>query len=296
MRVLKSSAEFIRCEAEIENKSSFKHILAKVDNTVLRGGGSADSSAPASISDLLKVRAAEAKLVYPNRYDWESFFREDGGGADVPIEMKRPGERPDTVHISDLPCRWFAAEKRAQQQQQQHAGGGGGDPNALRPSESVVREVFSIFGEIRLIDLIMPEQRRHGNEYAQQISLGGGVSMPTFEAFVQYKDYISFVKCMDTFRGMKMLFVDVESRLAYTANVKVEFDKTKHLSDKEIQRRKIEGFKNIEIEKIKSAQQEKDKDKEAKQREIAKWVKAALRLLSHRNRQTNLINFYFVCA
>jgi arginine/serine-rich splicing factor 17 len=254
--VLKATLEFIRCEAEIENKSSFKNLLSKIDNMVIKMSGGN------SLSDLLKVRAAEAKLVYPNRYEWESFYKEDGN-SDIPIEQKNPGERPDTVHIVDLPCRWFAEKKH------QYSS----DASTIKPSENVIREVFSIFGEIRLVDMIV-----HAAAYKKQatsatdllFASGAGLNVPTFEAFIQYKDYISFVKAMDTFRGMKLLFMDEIERAAYTANMKVDFDRTRHLSDKEIQRRKIEGYKNVEIEKIKTAQTEKEREKETKQREIAK--------------------------
>ena len=34
------------------------------------------------------------------------------------------------------------------------------------------------------------------------------LNLNTFEAFVQYKDYISFVKAMDAFRGMKLLYIE----------------------------------------------------------------------------------------
>lgn len=51
---------------------------------------------------------------------------------------------------------------------------------------------------------------------------------------------------------------------------KVDFDRTRHLSDTEIKKREIDKLKNIEIEKIRNAQMEKEKDKEAKQKEIAK--------------------------
>ncbi len=251
IRVLKATLEFIRCEAEIENKSSFKNLLSKIDNMIIKMGN--------SLSDLLKVRAAEAKLVYPNRYEWESFFKEE---SDTPIELKNPGERPDTVHISDLPCRWFAEKK------QQYST----DLAGIKPSETVLREVFSIFGEIRLVDMILNSAayKKQPSTTDLLFASGAGLHVPTFEAFIQYKDYISFVKAMDTFRGMKLLFVDDIERVAFTANIKVDFDRTKHLSDKEIQRRKIEGYKNVEIEKIKNAMTEKEREKELKQREIAK--------------------------
>lgn len=45
-------------------------------------------------SDLLKIRATEAKVQFPSRHDWDSFFRD----AKHMNEMK-PGERPDTVHF-----------------------------------------------------------------------------------------------------------------------------------------------------------------------------------------------------
>ena len=52
------------------------------------------------------VRAAEAKLNFPTRHDWDSWFRD----AKNMNEMK-PGERPDTVHFKDLPSRWFANKR-----------------------------------------------------------------------------------------------------------------------------------------------------------------------------------------
>lgn len=45
-------------------------------------------------SDLLKIRATEAKAPFPSRHDWDSYFRD----AKHMNEMK-PGERPDTVHF-----------------------------------------------------------------------------------------------------------------------------------------------------------------------------------------------------
>ena len=45
-------------------------------------------------SELLKIRATEAKVPFPSRHDWDSFFRD----AKHMNEMK-PGERPDTVHF-----------------------------------------------------------------------------------------------------------------------------------------------------------------------------------------------------
>lgn len=138
-------------------------------------------------TDVLKVRAAEAKISYPVRHDWESYY----GNNDLPSDQ---WEKPDTIHLSDVPIKWFADRLR-------------GETN--RPSEAVLREVFSIFGEIKMIDI--PMLSTSSSMLAQKLE--------TFEAFIQYKDYISFVKAMDTFRGMKLLYADVSQ--AYTANIRV---------------------------------------------------------------------------
>jgi splicing factor, arginine/serine-rich 17 len=261
LRIIKSSLEFIRCEGEIENKSSFKTLLSKLDGCSIKMN---------QYVDVLKVRAAEAKISFPVRHDWESYFKDS---LNPSVEYK-PGERPDTVYLVDLPCKWFA---------QMQSGGASEE----KPSEAVLKEVFAIFGEVRMIDIPLltsvdsDSMRKHtylvsestGGSFSPSHSSSSSSSSPKlqlFDAFVQYKDYISFVKAMDTFRGMKLLYVD-ENKNAYTANIRVDFDRTKHLSDKEIKRREIDKLKAIEIAKIKNAQMEKEKEKEAKQREIANY-------------------------
>lgn len=237
LRVIKSTLEFIRCEAEIENKSELKTLLAKLDGSTIK---------MSSFTDVLKVRAAETKISYPTRHDWETFFKDDSN-PQAANETFKPGERPDTIHVIDLPCKWFASLSS------------GSSSSSVRPCEEIVKEVFSMFGEIRQMDIPM---------LTSPILLTQSQQMgDSFELFVQYKDYISFVKAMDAFRGMKILRCFNESE-AFTASVRVDFDRTRHLSDKEMKKREIDKLKAIELEKIKTAQQEKEKDKEAKLREI----------------------------
>ena len=197
LRVIKSTFEFIRCEGEIENKSALKGLLSRLDGCAIK---------MSQYTDVLKVRAAESKIVYPTRHDWDTFFKED-----MMIEQK-PGERPDTVHLMDVPCRWFADRKSFDRE---------------KPSEFVLREVFSLFGEIRLVDIPMLSNSISSSlkkPYSMNdLSLSPSancINLATFEAFVQYKDYISFVKAMDTFRGMKLLHID-ENKNCFTANIRV---------------------------------------------------------------------------
>ena len=141
-----------------------------------------------SYLDILKIRAAESKIAYPVRHDWETFY----GNSEQTSDQ---WEKPDTVHLNDMPIKCFAAR--------------GGDSS--RPSEAVLREVFSIFGEIKMIDIPMLS--------SPSFSSSSSSKPETFEAFIQYKDYFSFVKAMDTFRGMKLLYADQTE--AYTANIRV---------------------------------------------------------------------------
>lgn len=211
IRMIKSTLEFIRCEAEIENKSALKNLLTKLDGSSIKLN---------SYTDVLKVRAAESKIAYPIRHDWESFFKDS---TNPNVELK-PGERADTVHLNDLPVKWFVDRKLYAQV---------GDASA-KPNEATLKEVFSIFGEIRMIDVPMLSNSL-GTALSATGAAGGMKKQPssvdltapsnlnlnTFEAFIQYKDSISFVKAMDTFRGMKLLYVDSETSEAFSANIRV---------------------------------------------------------------------------
>lgn len=65
---------------------------------------------------------------FPTRHDWESFFRD---AKDMNETL--PGERPDTIHLEGLPCRWFS-QKDSQL------------PD--RPSEEALISVFKAFGKV----------------------------------------------------------------------------------------------------------------------------------------------------
>lgn len=80
---------------------------------------------------LPQVRAVENKVDFPTRHDWESFFRD---AKDMNETL--PGERPDTIHLEGLPCRWFS-QKESQ------------FPD--RPSEEVLIAVFQKFGKVVLV-------------------------------------------------------------------------------------------------------------------------------------------------
>ena len=64
------------------------------------------------------------------------------------MDQRKPGERPDTMHLQNLPTRWFV--------NQQDRSGAAGD----RPSELVLKRVFGTFGDIRAVDIPMLDPYR----------------------------------------------------------------------------------------------------------------------------------------
>ena len=145
-----------------------------------------------------QVRALENKMDFPTRHDWDSFFRD---AKDMNERM--PGERPDTIHLEGLPCRWFIQKD--------------GLPD--RPVEAVLQAVFECFGPIRNVDIPMldPYREEMLDKNFNTFSFGGHLN---FEAFVQYQEYCGFAKAMDTLRGMKLMFKGEDGK-AVACNIKV---------------------------------------------------------------------------
>ncbi len=193
LKVAKSTLEFVRFEGEIENRGKIKVLVQRLDTKVIKLGG---------FTEALKVRAAEAKPSFPSRHDWESYFRD----AKHMNEMK-PGERPDTINIKELPCRWFANRK---------------DNDRDKPSEYILKKVFETYGDVRCTDIPALDP------YRTEMKSGSGIQTFSygqdlvFEAFIQYKDYVGFMKAMTSLRNMKLMYKDQgEDDKALTANIKV---------------------------------------------------------------------------
>ena len=189
LRISKSTMDFIRFEGEVENKSLVKSFLACLDGKTIKLSG---------FSDILKVRAAEFKVDFPTRHDWDSFFRD---AKDMNETL--PGERPDTIHLEGLPCKWFSLKESGSE----------------KPSEEVLVRVFERFGEIRNVDIPMldPYREEMTGRNFHTFSFGGHLN---FEAYVQYREYAGFIQAMSALRGMKLMF-NGEDGKAVACNIKV---------------------------------------------------------------------------
>lgn len=187
LKVIKSTLEFIKFEGELLSKNKVNSVLARLDGKFLKIPG----------YPTLKLRACSIKPNFPSKHDWDSFFRD----AKYMNEMKA-GERPDTIYLSHIPSEWFST------------------PKSRKPSDHLLKKTFSQFGDVNLVDI--PGNDPYRAEMKSHIS---GMKLFTdyqgaiFEAYIQFKDYISFVHAMDRLRGMKLMKKTKEA--AVTANIKV---------------------------------------------------------------------------
>ncbi|XP_061735891.1 A-kinase anchor protein 17A [Nerophis ophidion] len=236
LRISKSTMDFIRFEGEVENKTVVKSLLKCLDGKSIKLSG---------FTDVLKVRAVENKVDFPTRHDWDSFFRD---AKDMNETL--PGERPDTIHLEGLPCRWF-------NQKQSNF------PD--RPSEKALIAVFEGFGKVRNVDIPMLDPYREDmlDKNFNTFSFGGHLN---FEAYVQYQEYDGFTKAMDTLRGMKLMLKGDDGK-AVACNIKVTFDTTKHLSDSAIKKRNLERLKLQELEKQREEQKRRKREEEERRKE-----------------------------
>lgn len=229
LKVTKTTLEIIRFEAEVEHKNKLARVISKLDNKMIK---------LKDFNDLMKVRAAEYKGDFPSRHDWDSFFRD----AKDMNELKL-GERPDTVHISNIPTKWFVPKQIM-------------DKKDLLPSEKIFCRAFEKFGAIRCIDIpVCDPYRSKMKSHIAGVQTGSFEDTEFFEGYIQFKDYIGFTKCMDALRGMKMLRKSDEN---FMINIYVDFDKTKHLSEAAIRRRNI----------VRDRLVIKQKEKELKERKV----------------------------
>ncbi|TRZ02350.1 hypothetical protein DNTS_019002 [Danionella cerebrum] len=233
LRISKSTVEFLRFEGEVENRSVVKRILGKLEGKTIKLSG---------FTDPLKIRSVENKVDFPTRHDWDSFFR-DANDMNETV----PGERPDTVHLEGLPCRWFTQK--------------GLFPE--RPSEMVLQTVFQCFGPVRAVDIPMLDPYRQEERSFSTFSFGGNLH---FEGYVQYEDHSGFVRAMDALRGMKLMLRGDDGKEA-TSTIKVTFDTTKHLSESSLKKRQQERQKLQELEKQREEQKRREKEEEERKKE-----------------------------
>ncbi|XP_041111549.1 A-kinase anchor protein 17B-like isoform X2 [Polyodon spathula] len=223
IRLSRSTMEFLRFEGELETKSLVHTLQAKLHQKTVAIQG---------FSDGLRVLAVESQVDFPTQEEWESFFGE---------------EKPDTIHLEGLPCKWFTPKEARDE----------------RPSEETVREVFGRFGPIRNMDIPMLDMYRQEMSGRNFSSFGLG-GLHTFDMYIQFQEHEDFVKAMEALRGMKLMFKGEDGK-ALACSMKVTFDTTSHLSEAALERRRYERQQLRKLEQ--QRQQEKLREKEQEESE-----------------------------
>ncbi|KPJ11502.1 A-kinase anchor protein 17A [Papilio machaon] len=235
LKVIKHSSEVIRFDAELESSEKLGRVLSRLDNRIIQLN---------DYPEQLKVKVSEAKSDFPSRHTWDSFFR-DATDMD---EMK-PGERPDTVHIANIPISWFIHEKDS------YSDG--------VPSESLFKKVFEKFGSLRQVDVPASDPfRMQMKEAIRGITIPAMESSVYFEGYLQFSEYVGFVRCMDALRGRKLL--RKKDDISEWCTIRVDFDRTKHMTDAAVKRRAIVRERLIARQRAKEEEERMEKDKIAK--------------------------------
>ncbi|XP_065059265.1 A-kinase anchor protein 17A-like [Rhopilema esculentum] len=293
IKVTKTSLEFLHFEAEAESKELLQKFINVLDGKGIKLSG---------IAEPLKVKAGRAKIPFPKKHDWIIFFRDSNS-----MDESKPGERPDTMHVKGLPIKWFANENKGTKEV---------------PVRETVCECFENFGPVRNIDIPMLDKYRSrmmlpSSEDSMGFKTFNFGSNLYFDVFVQFHDYTGFEKAMLAFKGRKLAHILEDEKIA-AATLIVDFDKTCHLSERNISRRellrkrliqhdeeqqrlvekeRLEEERNKEMERQKAIEEEKErqrkieeekqikKRKEVRQKEKRKVSKLKIKFLREQKRK-----------
>ncbi|THD21330.1 A-kinase anchor protein 17A [Fasciola hepatica] len=144
-----------------------------------------------------------------------------------------------------------------------------------RPSTSVLAKARKSV----IDDALGPIDTVDGDSNSQTPSVGS----LTFVAYVQYMDYTGFSRAMEGLRGQKLVYAptscerhsgeSADSRLYFTAEIKVDFDRSKHLSRPAIQTRQVERNRLITVANRRLAEAEAEAAQIAKQQRMLEDAK-----------------------
>lgn len=256
LKVTKTTLEFVRFEAEIKSKKQIERIVDKVNNKTIK---------LKNFSELMRLKAKEFKSDFPTRHVWDDFFDEAKD-----MNQMKAGERPDTIFLSNLPIKWFAHYSHYNEED-------------LKPSEKIMFKVFEKFGPIRYVDIpICDPYRTKMKDHISGIKNKAEDNI-FFEGYVQFKDYLGFTKCMDSLKDMDL--VHKESEENFKVPIKVDFDRSKHLSDASIRRREIVRDRLVKKQAEKEEQERNELEELKKQEEQEKMKEESLKKQKEQRRK-----------
>lgn len=261
LRVVNYSRERILFEGEFDSLRAMRKVVLLLNHKSMKLTG---------FSELLKIKAKKSEPPHPAKKEWEDYFIDRGIET---FEEGHPGERPDTLHISDLPVKWFSSST-----------------SEGRPCPRVLTLAFQKFGKVRQVG-IYETSSRDSNEF----SSFGPTKQLYFDAYIQYEKYASFCSAMSGLKGMKLIRLESGGREA-VARLQVDFDRTAYLSDKNVRKRqRAEEKRQRELEEQRKREEEERKGRERKRQleleheEEAKALKKAKKQEEKRNKKQKQI-------
>lgn len=243
LKVDSITREMVAFEAELLTRQSKKLVIQSLHGKQLKLSG---------FSSAFTISANENKSDnYPTQQDWESFFADK--------DQTELGERPDTVVIDNLPCYWFMDTSH--------------NNTDHKPNQDVVMQVFNKFGPIRCLHIPLLDQydKSIDNPF-QTFSFNNQLN---FKVFIQYQEYQGFCQAIQQLKGMKLLYRlsnpnQTGQKKEMLAKMLIDFDKTAHLSSKNIRKRRFEKLKLQQLQKEaeeKAKQEQRLKEQLQKQQE-----------------------------
>ncbi|GBG90751.1 hypothetical protein CBR_g51257 [Chara braunii] len=167
------------------------------------------------------------------RKEWEAKY----GPSETGYRSRRQGERPDTLVIRGLPCRWLV-EPRV----------------SSKPSVLVTHTIFSSFGTIRNLEFLNSEEPAQGSGPSSS-DFGAVPFMTGLECgvIIQYEDHATFCKALAAMCGRAMK----KSGSSLCVYYKVHWDSDEYFSEKSVRRRKFEKDRLEEMERRKAAEEKR---------------------------------------
>ena len=262
LRVVNYSREKIQFEGEFDTLRAMRKVVLLLNHKSMKLSG---------FSELLKIKAKKTEPPYPTKKEWEEYFIERGIDT---FDDSVPGERCDTVHVGDLPVKWFSSST-----------------SEGRPCPRVLTLAFQKFGKVRQVGIYETTSRSDKNDFS---SFGPSKQL-YFDAYIQYEKYASFCSAMSGLKGMKLIRLESGGR-EVVSRLKVDFDRTAYLSDKNVRKRqRAEERRQRELEEERNREEEEKKARERKRQlelkeeEEAKALKKAKRQEEKRNKKEKQI-------
>lgn len=256
LRVVNYTREKVQFEGEFDSLRAMRKVILLLNHKNMKLSG---------FSELLRIKAKKLEPPYPTKSEWEDFFADRGSET---FDDGQPGERPDTVLVSDLPVRWFSSST-----------------SEGHPCPRILTLAFQKFGKVRQVGIY--ETSRDQNDFS---SFGPSKQL-YFDAYIQYDKYSAFCSAVSGLKGMKLIRLEAGGREA-VAKLRVDFDRTAYLSDKNVRKRQLaEERRQKAMEEERKMEEEKKKVRERKrqleiqQEEEAKALKKAKKQEEKRSRK-----------